>query len=421
MSPDAIPRPITGVLLTDGSYYGTLAAARYFGRQGLVVALADTARSTFTHWSRFVSERHRLPKGIDFEGLASWLEDFGRRRPGFLLYPCSDDMAWTLARHRERLQAHFAMVQPAFEVIETLLDKRKLYELCARLEIPTPHTAYPSDQKNLVDTVRNLRGRILVKPRTQVGMRVKLKGEIAGAGPKLIETYTRFRNSTRYCSALLQHDPSLAWPMLQRFRPAAATQTINVAGFIGGPAGACHALSSRKVLQYPLTIGVGLCFESVTTPPVLIDSVRRLCAAAGYYGAFEVEFIESDGQFELMDFNPRYYGQMQLEISRGLPVPGLVAAAASGKPVATPDGFSNGRHANRSVLARVMTTQWMARRVTWRERERWLRFAGDDTMLITDHVFDADDPRPAWADQARHYARYLRHPRSSLNTLFGTE
>ena len=66
--------------------------------------------------------------------------------------------------------------------------------------------------------------------------------------------------------------------------------------------------------------------------PEIRESVRRICEATGYHGAFEVEFIPSADGDLLMDFNPRYYGQMQLEISRGLPIPELVACDARWQP-----------------------------------------------------------------------------------------
>lgn len=413
---------LAGVLLTNGDYYGTLAAARYFGRKGYRVAVADNGRAAASHYSRFVQERLQCPPRLEFDARLRWLIDFGKARPGWLLYPCSDDMAWIIAGGRERLAPHFAMFQPSFTTIETLLNKQKLYGLCARLGVPTPFTTYPTNLHELTDIAQSLEGRYLVKPKTQVGLTITRKATLSEGGADLITAYTRFQSAFRHIEAVCRHDPTLAWPMIQAFNPSAATQTSNLAGFRSRDGQTFRFLSSRKALQYPLTIGVGLCFESIPAPPVLVDYVRRICEATDYFGAFEVEFIRSGDGFDLIDFNPRYYGQMALEIGRGLPIPGMVAAAALDlPPVPVEETVVDMHIAHRSLLKLIMTTQWIARRVSLRERNRWLRLTSGKESRMVDHVYAADDKCPWLADILLRWLGYLRHPRSSLRTLFGAE
>lgn len=411
-----------GVLLTHGSYRGTLAAARLHGRQGDHVIVADHGAQSAAQRSRYVAEALAFPNPLDFDAVASWLEAFGRNRPGFLLYPCSDDMAWVTAAHRERLLPHFAMLQPTLATIETLLNKHKLYELCRELGIPIPETHYPVSSADAESIVRGLSGKFLVKPKTQIGLQIKNKAVIADAGPDLIDAIGNFQRHFSYVDAMTRHDPALKWPMIQRFDPAAATQTVSIAGFRSEDGLHFHVLSSQKVLQYPMRIGIGLCFSSIDINPVLADRVRRICEATGYFGAFEVEFIHSATDDLLMDFNPRYYGQMQLEISRGLPIPALVASDALKRPMPTLSPTRKLHISDRWQLRLVMTTQALAGRISWAIRRRWLDLVDHrKNATVVDSVFDPDDREPSKLIIRQQLLSYLRHPRSAFRVLFGSD
>lgn len=412
-----------GVLLTQGEYYGTLAAARAWGRRGLQVTLADSdpARGTFTGRSRHVTTRVRAPRRTDFDQWPTWLEAYSQTHEGDLLYPCSDDMAWLLARHRDRLSRRFSMLQPSFDTLRGLLDKSRLLALCRQLGIPTPHTLLPRSESELADAVRTVDGLYLVKPRTQVGLRMNRKAEIARSGPDLQAVYRRFQQQFGYVDSVLAEDPDLRWPMLQRFDARASQHTRSVAGFRSRDGRRFHVLSSRKVLQYPLRIGVGLCFESLEVQPQLARWVESICEASGYFGVFEAEFIDSEQGMLLIDFNPRFYGQMQLEITRGLPLPDLVAADAAGQTLPPVGQIQPGRLCNRGLLRLLVTTQYLAGRMSGKQRQRWLNFAASDHGRLADHIEDADDPGPLQVERWQRWRGYLRHPRSSCRVLFGNE
>ena len=50
----------------------------------------------------------------------------------------------------------------------------------------------------------------------------------------------------------------------------------------------------------------------------------------GYFGVFEAEFIRLGDERLLIDFNPRFFGQMGFDVARGLPIVGLAYEAALG-------------------------------------------------------------------------------------------
>ena len=65
---------------------------------------------------------------------------------------------------------------------------------------------------------------------------------------------------------------------------------------------------------------MGVCFESTPLDPALAEQTARLCRSLGFFGVFEVEYIWDGGRWAAIDFNPRFFNQMALDIARGLPL-----------------------------------------------------------------------------------------------------
>ena len=51
----------------------------------------------------------------------------------------------------------------------------------------------------------------------------------------------------------------------------------------------------------------------------------------GYFGIFEVEFLWFDGRWAAIDFNPRLFNQIGMDIRRGMPLPLLACLDAAGE------------------------------------------------------------------------------------------
>ena len=108
------------------------------------------------------------------------------------------------------------------------------------------------------------------------------------------------------------------------------SDTTSIAGFFDSDRNIFVYRTSRKVMQKPRKIGIGLCFENGNPPSNVIDQCRELCQRVGYFGAFEIEFIKVGESYQIIDFSPRFYSQMEFEIRRGLDIPYLVFTAAFG-------------------------------------------------------------------------------------------
>lgn len=416
------------VLLTVAGYYGTLAAARCLGRAGIPVTVADPRLLAPARWSRFATRRVSCPSVDEPERFVEWLLRFGEREPGHVLYPTSDDVAWLLSSHRDALAPHFRLFQPPLEVLRGLLDKRELFAACQDVGIDAPPTYFPNDERELEEIGRRVPFPLLLKPTTQVLHRSHHKGIMVASRDALLPSYRVFHANNQYHPWLLEQLPGAGRPMLQTFYAHAARSIYSVAGFIDAAGeGGVVALGAKKVLQRPRKLGIGLCFEEAALRPELVAALSALCRRVGYFGVFEAEFIDVDGRFLLIDFNPRFYSQMAFEIDRGLPLPLLAYEAALGRGDALRDTRSAVRargtpargqvYTHRFILELMTRAQRLAGKMSAAEARHWRRWCEAHRGRVSDAVVDRGDWLPAVVDVASTAYGYGRHPRAFMRSM----
>jgi D-aspartate ligase len=410
------------ILLTMAGYYGTLAAARSLGRRGIGVVVADGDALAAARWSRHVARTIDCPP-IETAPTRffEWLLALGRREPGRVLCATSDCMAWTFARHREALARNFRVYLPPIEAIYTLLNKWRLHQACVDLGIDVPPTWLPSGLDDLSRVEREARFPVVIKPQTQILLSPHQKGRLVHEPGTLRPLYREFVSSTAHAPILRGWDPRVASPLVQTFVDTTKAGIYGLSGFIDESGDLFVVRASRKLLQWPAQLGVGLCFEDVAVRPSVAADVARLCRHIGYFGPFEVEFLQSEERYQLIDFNPRFFGQMGFDVSRGLDLPYLVYLAATGErreleraveaARARPDAAPGGVYCHRIDLEIDLRLQRWAGRISRKDCDRWRTWLSRNR--VTDAVMDPDDWAPGVADAAAALLRCALHPRST--------
>jgi predicted ATP-grasp superfamily ATP-dependent carboligase len=424
MAVRASPIPI---LLGDGACYGTLAAARALGREGIPVSIADRSRVAVAMWSRHVSRRLRCPPAQDVGRFVPWLLQVGRAHPQQVIYPTSDDMSLALALHRAELEEWFRFYQPPIESLISFLDKGRLHEHARIAGLAVPETWMPETGTEAGRIARDVGGMLVVKPRTQALLRTHLKGVVMSADPYSVEeTYAQFRRKNLYRPELASRFPEATRPMIQRFYPEAVDGVYSLAGFRDEAGNHFAVRAATKVLQQPRRLGVGLCFEDAPVDPELAAGVRRLCERVGYFGIFEAEFIRTHGGARLIDFNARLYNQMAFDIARGLPLPQLVYAGALGEADRIAElmaGVSSPRHngpaafCNGFGVALLVNAKRLAGGLSRADAERWQAWIDERRARSLDAVADQEDPRPMAFEALSQVYACLRHPRAFVRSI----
>lgn len=397
----------TPALLTTPEYLGTLAAARCLGARGVPVVVASSTMLGPARWSRAVGRVVRSPDVAEPSAILEWLMGFGKRHCGMVLHPTSDEMVWLVARHQDDLARVFRLYTPPFDTIRSLLDKANLDRAARAAGLAVPKTFFPRDEDEAAELARAHRALVL-KPRAQVFYSSHFKGQIvrdAESARDAWRTYTR----SPHAAAVVSDAPDLDKPLLQELVPNDGVRSI--AGFVTRDGTVLATRASRKVLQRPHAAGVGVSFEATDVDPHLERSIGVLAKRLGFFGAFEAELVGRERK--LIDFNPRYYGQMGFDVARGAPLPWLLHLAAHGhesslaEEAASFVAFPPRAYEDALVRMLISATQ----RLTGGEPARAPAF---ETM---DATYAPDDPLPAVASAASTFLDAARHPRGFWRSL----
>lgn len=403
-------------------YNGTLAAARCLAKQGVPVVIATSNIYAPARWSRTVSRIEPAPSFREGPAaVLAWLLRFGQQGPKHVLYPTCDELAWLLAFHGEQLSQYYHMYSPPPAVLRAVLDKRELHEAASTVGIATPRTWYPRSEEELIPLMQQVQA-CIVKPRTQVFFKSQAKGGHAMDLKQLQKVWRQYM-AGGYASEVAADMQDVHEPMVQELLPAAAQRVYSISGFVDRSGVLLDSRASSKILQLPRAAGVGVCFESVPVDTELAGKLQALCRHLGYFGIFEAEFVEHEGRQLLIDFNPRYFGQMAFDIARDMPLPWLAHLSALGQEARARDVVSHSRgtgpvhYADSQALTWFLSVGTLLGAVGSSERAQWRTWLTQTASSRAEAICDPHDPAPARAAFVGRLLHSLRYPRGLWRSL----
>jgi predicted ATP-grasp superfamily ATP-dependent carboligase len=389
------------VLLGSSAYGGTIAAVRALGQLGVDVGVLTSTTLSAAAWSRHANRTYAAPIEKETERYLDRLMEIGASQPGQILLPTSDETAWLYALNAERLSKYFRLCQPSIDTIRRILDKREMSDAAARAGLGIVPTWIPRTLEEVRDLAPTLTYPILIKPRTHVYRRLNDKGFVAYSPEELVDEYGKILEAEESGRNRMLGDANL--PILQRFVTVSDKGVYSVTGFIDRTGELFVTRSATKVFQRSQPAGVGVCFESRPTNPALSEGVRRLCRELGYFGMFEVEFLWCDDTWAAIDFNPRLFSQVGLDIRRKMPLPLLYCLEAAGETEALRLAVEKARAADRDIpavfydrftLRAILLAKTLTMRLSSKERAYWRAWVDRDPGQIVDFAADPGDPMP---------------------------
>ena len=316
------------ILLGNANYYGTLAAVRSLGRNGVAVATVDPSMICHSRYSRYSSQHLTCPAFEESGAWAEWLLRNARIGPRRAIYATSDAVSFALARYRNELSADFELYQPGLDTVMSILDKGLLMQNAQAIGMETPPTWFPQNSAEAAKIAKDVGEKVLIKPRSQLAQRTKTKGTVVESrGHRVQSIFDSYMKDRSTNSEFAKQNP--VTPLIQQYYAQAVENVYTLSGFREKNGGGVTMRAARKILQQPRGTGVGLCFEPAVVDPRLATQTKQLCERIGYYGVFELEFILAEEKAMLIDFNGRFYHQIALDIARGMELPALAYAAAT--------------------------------------------------------------------------------------------
>jgi D-aspartate ligase len=284
-------------------HHGGLGAIRSLGRMGVpVYAVQESAWAPAAH-SRYLRAKVLWrPASLSPDrvqaGLLRLAELIGR--PSVLI-PTDDAGAIFLAEHGDCLRDKFLFPDPPAGLPRELAGKHSLHRLCAENDFPSPHSFLASSRADATRAAADFGYPVVAKLARPWQSHSKQRStEI-------------IRDRTELDDAWQSSLASQSGLMLQEYIPAAPGHDWFFHGYASAADVCRPACTGVKDRSYPAQAGL-TSFGRCVPNTALRGSVTGLLRRLGYRGIADLDLRldERDGQYKLLDFNPRLGAQFRL-------------------------------------------------------------------------------------------------------------
>jgi predicted ATP-grasp superfamily ATP-dependent carboligase len=301
------------LIVEDGEARGALTAVRGLASAGWTVGVGSPRRGLAAR-SRSTAAWHRIPSVGDDLG------DFMRatrsviEKGGYdIVFGGGDAEVLALSAGRTWLPA--VVPHSPHASVMRAFDKIALSEAAHRAGIPTPSTLAE-------ESVPTWSGPVVVKERVHaplaaVGAPTRLDAQIV-SGPG---------EARGRADEIRRHGGQPLFQEVLRGRLMAHVVLTDEDGFV------VAELAQEADRTWPPGIGISSRARTVSAPPELSRSVRRLLRDLEWFGLAELQFLRlASGESVLIDFNGRFYGSLALSAAAGFNLAAAWAALATGRP-----------------------------------------------------------------------------------------
>lgn len=307
------------VLVLDGHSRAALETLQSLGRAGAQVDLAAEALDCLAMRSRYVSRKLQQPsQGQAFE---AWLREQDRLRNYTLIVPATEASLLGLRQLDENDPLRRKAVIPGDKALEIALDKEKTWRLAHQLGVPTP-------------------GGILLSTLAEIGHAQNFPVVLKPTRSKVMVD-----GALRTLAVAVVKNESERQEQLRRWLPVTPVQQQE---YVFGSGIGIEFLFNRgkkiwhfaheRVHEYPLTGGASSYRRSIHPPQAMLHNAEKLLTSLNWHGVAMVEFkMNANGQYWLMEINPRLWGSLALSIDSGVDFPlGLLQIAGGDEPAPQP-------------------------------------------------------------------------------------
>jgi D-aspartate ligase len=303
-------------------HHGALGAVRSAGRHGISVFHAHRGRRSAVDSSRYSRGSLDIPSHVSVEGALDILREFGREHGETILLPVDDASAVFIDDHSSALGHGFIFPNLPSGLARRLVDKRELQRLCDEHDIPTPRAMFPSSEDELVANAEEMGLPLVIKliDKSAVGLSFA-DGEGGAIGrdwaPSLLIPSVRIVHSR---AELLDAYREMSWlesnVMLQEYVPDGENANWMFNGYFDAGSDCRVSFTGRKIRQSPAYAGatsLGACEPNATVAEI----TRRFMRAVAYRGIVDIDyrFDSRDGQYKLLDVNPRIGSSFRLFVA----------------------------------------------------------------------------------------------------------
>lgn len=242
-----------------------------------------------------------------------------------------------VSKNREILKPLFRFVLPEHEVIETLMDKKKLADFARIAGFVVPKTFFSGHRSDLSYIIRTMTFPCVVKPlyHTDSWSRHIQNGRKVVRAESPVELMQKLEDMN------VLHEPLI----FQEWIQGGDSEVYFCLAYLDSEGKPLALLPGRKLRQYPTLVGNTSLAETIVDDK-LVETAIKVLTTAGCKGLCSVEFKKNPSDGLLMMTEPTV-GRVDLQegiaVQAGLDLPFIAYQDATGLPVSFSDNYEVGR------------------------------------------------------------------------------
>ncbi|MBT7995299.1 MAG: hypothetical protein HN691_10530 [Bacteroidetes bacterium] len=281
---------------------------------GIDTYLTHKTKNNISRFSKYCKKFFLSPQFTDIPKMLSFLIDLAESEnlKGAVLMPTNDDTVIVLSQNKKKLEKYFIVPLPEWNVINRAFDKRITLEIAKNSGIPIPKPIYPKNLEDMKLKLKNLQFPVVIKP--AMGKKYYFA---AGTKMHMAEDEDTAIKYFNIVAKVMGEDNII----VQEYIPGPMSELYNYATVMkdGVPYG---IFTGKKLRQHPRDFGVGT--AAVTVFDLELTRIgTELLKACEYEGVGYIEFKKDprDGQYKLIEINPRLWNFMDLGHVTGVNIP----------------------------------------------------------------------------------------------------
>jgi predicted ATP-grasp superfamily ATP-dependent carboligase len=293
------------VLVTDGEDRHSLAIVRSLGRQGMDITSLAHDPNAITFLSRYVAKRITSPLSQNAREYGDFLLNEVRTGGYDVLVVCTEPVINILHSRHAEFEPYVKFALPPSDSLAITKDKIETLKLGESIGIPLPRTVFPESVEDALARSREFELPFIIKgSRGSGAANVRVVRSRERIEPMYLEVVENLRNINVH-----------TMPMLQEF--------VEGTGFgfstIYSKGKKVTHFMHERLLQYPSAAGQAVAARQVFDER--LDEIgTKMFDALKWHSVGMAEFRKDirDGEYKLMEINPRFWGSVDLPIRLGI-------------------------------------------------------------------------------------------------------
>jgi len=281
------------VLITDAGYRHSLCAIRSLGKRGIYIIAGSSEKKPQGFYSKYCSERLIYPDPLQKEQFIEFMLNYVKTHRIDVLLPIGSRTVSTLSKYADKFRTYTSLPIADYDKMTIAYNKGKTVEFAQNLGIRVPRT---------YDNIREVNN-----------FPVVVKGITGQGNIQYINSFDELSKINTNKAIIQEYIPGEGYGFYALLN--------------NGKLKAFFMHHRRR--EYPITGGASTSAESWYDDK-LKELGSKLLTALSWHGVAMVEFKKDsrDGEFTLMEINPKFWGSLDLSVVSGVDFPYLTTKMA---------------------------------------------------------------------------------------------